>query len=463
MSKNEIQWKFPDGFWWGSATSGPQAEGDKDKCHDSIYDHWFKIERERFFNEIGPDKASGFYENWKADIAMMKKLGHNSFRPSIQWTRIFKNLDTFELNESGVQFYNNVINELISNGIEPFMNLFHFDMPIELQNRGGWENKEVVDMYARYAKTCFELFGDRVKYWFTFNEPIVPAEGGYLEDFMFPNIVDMKRAIQVGYNTQLASAKAISEFRKLKINGEIGVILNLSPTYPRSQNTFDLKAAFEADLLVNRSFLDPAVHGVYPKELCDFLAKHGLTPETTKEELEIIKNNTVDVLGVNYYQPRRVKAKVDMPNPNAPLTPETFFEWYAMPGRKMNPFRGWEIYPKGMYDIAIRIKNEYKNIKWFVSENGMGVEGEEKFIVDGQVKDEYRINFVKDHLKYLHKGMKEGSNCKGYHLWTFIDCWSWMNAYKNRYGWISLDLATGKRTIKKSGEWIAEVSKNNGF
>ncbi|MGL5427359.1 MAG: glycoside hydrolase family 1 protein [Cetobacterium sp.] len=461
--QKELNCLFPENFWWGSATSGPQSEGDKDKPNQSIYDYWYKIEKNRFFKEVGPDKASSFYEDYKADIKMMKELGHNTFRTSIQWTRLIKNFDTLEVDPVGAKYYHDLIDELISNGITPFLNLFHFDMPIELQNRGGWENKEVVELYSKYAEVCFKLYGEKVKHWFTFNEPIVPVEGGYLHDFMYPNIIDFKKAVQVGYNTQLASAKAIQIYKKMKLNGEIGIILNLSPTYPRSKNTFDLKAAEIADLLINKSFLDPSVKGVYPIELCKFLSSNNLTPEFTEEELLIIKENTVDILGVNYYQPRRVKAKADLHNPNSPLLPESFFEHYEMPGRKMNPYRGWEIYPKGIYDIAIRIKEEYKNIKWFVSENGMGVEGEEKFIIDGKVQDDYRIEFVKEHLTYLHKGINEGSNCKGYHLWTFIDCWSWINAYKNRYGWISLNLETNERSIKKSGEWIKKVSEKNGF
>jgi 6-phospho-beta-glucosidase len=130
----------------------------------------------------------------------------------------------------------------------------------------------------------------------------------------------------------------------------------------------------------------------------------------------------------------------------------------------MNPYRGWEIYPQCMYDIGINIRDNYNNIPWYISENGMGVEGEEKYInADGVIEDDYRIDFYKEHLEYLHKGITEGSNCFGYHTWTPIDCWSWSNAYKNRYGFIAVDLATQKKTIKKSGRWIKEVAENNGF
>ncbi len=144
--------------------------------------------------------------------------------------------------------------------------------------------------------------------------------------------------------------------------------------------------------------------------------------------------------------------------------PDWFFENYEMPGRKMNVYRGWEIYEKGIYDILINLRDNYGNIPCYISENGMGVENETRFIADdGQVKDHYRIDFIREHLKWVHRAISEGSQCQGYHLWTFIDNWSWMNAYKNRYGFISLDLDSQVRTVKQSGEWFAEVSVNNGF
>lgn len=461
----EIEYKFPKEFWWGAAASGLQTEGasDEDGKGKNIWDYWYEKEPNRFFNAVGPTKASGFYHNYKEDIKIMKELNFNSYRTSISWSRLIPG-GTGEINPKAVEFYNNVIDELINNGVEPFMNLFHFDMPLEMQNIGGWENKEVVEAYANYAKICFELFGDRVKKWITFNEPIVPASAGYLYGFHYPEIVNFKKAVQVSFNTMVAHAKTVEEFRKINIEkGEIGIVLNLSPVYARSNNLSDLKAKKIADLFSNRSFLDPAVKGEYPEELIEFLDNYNLLPDISKEEINILKNNTVDFLGVNYYQPRRVKVKENMPNPHAPIMPDFFFDDYIMPGRKMNPYRGWEIYEKGIYDIIIDLKENYNNIPSYISENGMGVEGEEKHIVDGYIQDDYRIDFIKSHLKWLQRAISEGCNVKGYHLWTFIDNWSWLNAYKNRYGFVSLDLETGKRTIKKSGYWFKQVIEDNGF
>lgn len=456
--------KFPDNFYFGSATSATQCEGayNRDGKGLNIWDLWSNTEPNRFFNGVLSYDTSTFYDNYKEDIKLLKEIGHNSFRTSISWSRLFPN-GYGEINKKAVEFYRNVFEELKKNDMEPFVNLYHFDMPASLQEIGGWENYNVTEYYKEYAKTCFELFGDIIKRWFTFNEPIVHVECGYLNCYHYPCKVDPKAAVQVAYHTALASAKAIREYHKLNQGGKIGIVLNLTPAYPRSDNPADVKAARIAELFANKSFLDPSVKGEYDSELIDMIKEHNIMPKYTDEDLNIIKENTVDFLGVNYYQPIRVCARRSMPNPEAPFTPDYYYDNFEMPGRKMNPYRGWEIYPKGIYDIAINIKNNYGNIEWMITENGMGVENEERFKVNGRIEDDYRIDFYKDHLTWLHKGIEEGSNCIGYHVWTGIDNWSWLNAYKNRYGLVELDLKTQKRTIKKSGEWFKELSKNKGF
>jgi 6-phospho-beta-glucosidase len=365
-----------------------------------------------------------------------------------------------------VAFYNSYIDELLSNDIEPLINLYHFDMPKSLQEQGGWMSRQTVDAYVRYAKICFELFGDRVKKWFTHNEPIVPVEGGYLYQFHYPNEVNLKKAVQVGFHENLASAQAIKIYHEMELDGEIGIILNLTPSYPRDDsNPEDVKAAAIADAFFNRSFLDPAVKGTFPEELVEIIKELDILPKMEVEDLLTIQENTVDLLGINYYQPRRIKAKetpiADINNP----MPDDYFDNYDMPNKKMNPYRGWEIYEKGIYDILTNTRENYGNIKCYISENGMGVEGEERFInKDGQIEDDYRIAFVKDHLRYVHQAIQEGANCIGYHMWTCMDNWSWTNAYKNRYGFIAVNLEQdGQRTIKKSGYWFNEVSEKNGF
>lgn len=457
--------QFPAGFFWGAATSGPQSEGAASKPHKNMFDYWYEKEPEAFFDRVGPEVTSDFYHTYREDLALLKETGMNSLRTSIQWTRLIKDLETGETDADGVRFYNEVIDEMIRNGITPMMNLHHFDLPVELYEKyGGWTSRHVVDLFVKFAKQCFMLFGDRVKYWITFNEPVVIVEGGYLSKFHYPKIVDGKQAVQVLYHLNLASAKAIAAYRETKQDGKIGIVLNLTPAYPRSESQGDKAAAEFCNNFYDNSFLYPAIRGEFPQELVSVLERDGVLWKGEPEDAAIIRKNTVDYLGVNYYQPKRVKERENPLSETDGWLPNRYFEDYEMPGRRMNPYRGWEIYPQAIYDIAIRVRDEFGNIPWYVSENGMGVEGEERFLDEnGQICDDYRIEFLKEHLSYLHKGMEEGSNCFGYHMWTGIDCWSWTNAYKNRYGFVSLDLKTGKKRMKKSGKWFKEVVRTGSI
>jgi 6-phospho-beta-glucosidase len=201
------------------------------------------------------------------------------------------------------------------------------------------------------------------------------------------------------------------------------------------------------------------VHGFYPNELKQFIEKEQIELDYEDKDLVLMKRYTVDFLGVNYYQPRRVQAG-DTASTQDVL--QKYFKPYKWPEAKMNPHRGWEIYEKGLYDIAIHIRDKYSNIPWYVAENGIGVEGEERFIDSlGEVQDDYRIDFMSNHLRWLQKGIDEGSNCFGYHVWTFIDNWSWLNEYKNRYGLVRLDLETMERHKKKSASWFYQLAKGN--
>ena len=427
-----MKYDFPKNFWWGAATSGPQSEGRFNKAHQNIFDYWYDKDPSAFFDGVGPNVASNFYNSHAEDIDLMKQVGLNSVRTSIQWSRLIKDFATGELDEDAVRFYNQVIDEFLAAGIRPVMN--------------------------------------QVKDWMTFNEPMVIPEGGYLYKFHYPLKVDGKAAIQIVYNLNLASAKAIKAYHEYCQaegieDGRIGIVINLTPAYPRSDSPEDKAAARFAELFKNNAFLDPAVKGYFPQELVDTLTEDGVIWQTEPGDAEIIKENTVDYLGVNYYHPFRAKARETAFDDSQGWLPEKHFEEYEWPEARINVHRGWEIYPRAIYDIAINVRDNYGNIPWFISENGMGVEGESKFRnEEGFIEDDYRIEFIQEHLQWLHKAIQENSNCFGYHLWTPIDCWSWMNAYKNRYGLIAVDdLATQKKIIKKSGYWFKALSDNNGF
>ncbi|AFW91867.1 Beta-glucosidase/6-phospho-beta- glucosidase/beta-galactosidase [Lactococcus cremoris subsp. cremoris UC509.9] len=461
-----IELKFPKDFWWGAATSGPQLEGRFNKKHANIFDYDFEKFPEHFWHGIGPDVASNFYNDFREDIRLMKKAGLNSVRTSIQWSRLIDDLEEGTVNPEAVEFYNAVIDEFLSNGIRPIINLHHFDLPVELLHKyGGWENKQVISFYVKYAEQCFRLFGDRVSDWFTHNEPMVVVEGGYLYQFHYPDLVDGKLAVQVAYNLQLASSLAIQKYREVNQNsdGKIGIILNLSPNYPASQDKEDIAAAHFADLWQNRLFMDASVKGKFPNELVEILTKDGVLWNSTLEELETIKNNKVDMFGVNFYHPNRAQRPHYSPDSlTVDWLPNKYFDDYKMVGARMNVDKGWEIYPQTLYNIAKNIQKNYGNIPWFVSECGIGVSNEDRYLNrDGLIEDDYRIQFVQEHLYWLHKAIDEGANCYGFHLWTPIDCFSWRNSYRNRYGLISVNIHTQKKCLKKSAYFFKNLAEKS--
>ena len=180
---------FPKDFWWGAATSGPQSEGRFHKGHRNVFDYWYDTEPSAFFDGVGPNTASNFYNDYVQDIALLKEIGLNTVRTSIQWTRLMKDFEEGSVDEDAMRFYNDVIDEFLRQGIQPVISLHHFDLPVELYEKyGGWESKKVVDLFVVFAKKCFELFGDRVTHWVTFNEPMVVVEGEYLYEFHYPNL-----------------------------------------------------------------------------------------------------------------------------------------------------------------------------------------------------------------------------------------------------------------------------------
>lgn len=465
MGNNVMKYNFPENFLWGAAASGPQTEGRTNKANDSVWETWFEKEPDRFFGHYSNFVANDTYNRYKEDVQLMTDINMNSFRTSIQWSRLIKNFETMEVDPDAVEFYTNYFKLMKESGLTVIMGLYHFDMPTYLLDTyGGFESKKVVDMYAEYADICFKLFNGLVDKWSTFNEPIVPVEGCYFDCFHYPNKIDSKMGIQVAYNTMLASAKAIANFKAGDYKGEIGIVLNLTPSYPRSEHPADLKAARIANLFFNDSFMDPAVYGTFPAELTEILKADGLLPETTVDEKVIISENTVDFVGVNYYVPRRVKAPMNAFHPDSPWHYSRYFDNYQMPGSRNNPHRdNNEIYPKAIYDIAMTVKEKYNNIPWYIAEIGISLTNEDKLMVDGVVQDDYRTELFVEHMIQLHKAIEEDSNCFGVHQWTFIDNWSWLNSHKRRYGFYYLDLETRDRHIKKHALWFKEMVANNGF
>lgn len=453
---------IPHDFILGAAASAWQTEGwsGKREGQDSWIDLWYKNDRHVWHNGYGPAVATDFINRFREDVALMKQAGLTHYRTSINWSRFLIDYENAVVDETYAAWYDELFAEMHRQGIEPMICLEHYELPgTLLETYGGWGSKHVVELFTRYAEQVFARYHKVVKRWFTFNEPIVVQTRVYLDALRWPYEQNTGTWMQWNHHKVLATAKVVKLFREKGYSGSVGCILNPEVTYPRSRAAHDVRAAEIYDLFYNRVFLDPLVHGRYPQALFSLLAQHDVQWEYNEQELALIADNTVDELGINLYYPHRVKAPSRAWHPETPFHPAYYYEPFELPGRRMNKSRGWEIYPRIIYDMAMRIKNDYRNIPWFVAESGMGVENESQFRNrDGVIEDDYRITFISEHLYYTLLAREEGANCHGYMLWAFTDNVSPMNAFKNRYGLIEIDLDNQRaRRPKKSASWFRQL------
>ena len=391
---------LPQDFFFGAAMSGPQTEGRPRALgrQESVWDEWSLSRPQDFHNRVTSVCGNDFMARYKEDLALLRGLGLTSYRTSIQWARL---LDADgRLNPEGAAWYHELLAASREAGIECMVNLYHFDMPTALFRRGGWESREVVEAYAAYARIAFAEFGQEVEHWFTFNEPIVEPSARYQSGYWWPHIHSFGRARTTQYHISLAHALAVNSFRELQATGvvrsdaRIGLINAFNPPYTREYPTqADLLAVQAVDGIHNRWWLDLCTSGTLPADILDGLEARGVHLPIRPGDKEILACGPVDWLGFNYYQPTRVMApERDVDEFGNPL----FAQDYHWPGAVMNKSRGWEIFPKGIYDFAMKMTNEYPELEWFVSENGIGVEEDRaQRDADGRIVDTaYRVPFV---------------------------------------------------------------------
>ncbi len=459
------EYKFPEGFLWGSGTAAEQIEpkGHEDASggrKPTVWSKWYSKEPNRFYQFNF--SQNNFHEKYKEDIGIAKSLGFNSLRVSISWSRFMNEDGT--MNTEGAEFYRSVFTEMREQGIKPFVCLFHFDTPLFIFENGGWLSKDTINAFELYAKTAFKEFDELVEYWFTYNEPNIVVGGSYGGGDMYPNELDMNKYILAQWNMLVAHKKAVRALKELGSTTPIGFVHSMTPAIPRSNNEADIKAARFSDYFETHSWFGPAIKGEFPQELKDDLIEKGFWPtdQITPEEEELMKNYNVDVVGMNYYTPKRIKAVPYEPNWKSVVTPHThWFNHHSINNARMNKSRGWEIFPESIYTIFQMVKNEYGNIPCFIGENGMGIEEQNAIRENGMIQDDYRIEFHKEHIYWVHRAIEDGVNVIGYHMWTYIDNWSWANAYKNRYGFYELDLETNERKPKKSASFMTDLATTN--
>lgn len=464
--------KFPKDFLFGAASASYQVEGAYNEDGKGItnWDVFSKIPGKTFEGTNG-DIAVDHYHRYKEDIRLMAEIGLESYRFSISWARIIPDGDG-EVNPKGIEFYNNLIDECLKYGIVPFVTLYHWDLPQTLEEDGSWTNKRTVDAFIKYAKVCYEAFGDRVKHWITFNETVVFSTLGYLAGAHPPGIKnDVKNYFQVTHNVFTAHARAVKEYKKLRQFGEIGITHVFSPAFSVDDNEENIQATYHANQYGTAWYYDPILKGKYPEYVVKQLEEKGWTPDWTEEELQIISETAElnDFIGLNYYQPQRVVKnnitetveKTRENSTGAPGNP-SFDGVYktVMMDDKVYTKWGWEISPEAFLDGLRMLKEDYGDVKMYITENGLG---DEDTIIDDEIVDVPRIKYIEAHLKAVKSAIAENINLKGYYAWSAIDLLSWLNGYKKQYGFIYVDHKNNlDRKIKLSGNWYKKIIEERG-
>ncbi len=464
--------KFPHDFLFGAASAAYQVEGawNQDGKGETNWDVFSKIPGKTFEGTNG-DVAVDHYNRYKEDIKLMAEMGLESYRFSISWARIIPDGDG-EINQKGLDFYNNLIDECLKYGIVPFVTLYHWDLPQTLEEDGGWVNKRTSNAFIKYAEVCFKAFGDRVKHWITFNETIVFCKLGYIAGAHPPGLVnDQKKYFQATHNVFIAHAKSVEIYKSLKQYGEIGITHVFSPAFSVDNKEENILATNHANYYETFWYYDPILKGEYPKYVTDTLAERGLTPDWTQEELDLLKaqadNN--DFIGLNYYQPQRViknhdNTVVEATRENSTGAPgnPSFDGVYktVMMEDKVYTKWGWEISAEGFIDGLRLLKERYGDVKMYITENGLG---DEDPIIEDAIVDIPRIKYIEEHLKAVKTAIAEGINLKGYYAWSVIDLLSWLNGYKKQYGFIYVDHKNNlERKKKLSFHWYKQIIETRG-
>ena len=462
---------FPENFLWGASSSAFQIEGawDKDNKGMTVADYnSFKKSHIQADTKV----ASDFYNNYEKDIELMKELGMKTYRFSISWARIIPDGEG-EINQKGIEFYNKVIDKLIECGIEPFVTLYHFDLPFALVEKyNGWESRETVYAFERFAKICFENFGDRVKYWQPHNEHnlIVRVEERInIYDETDPWKIDKMRA-QMDYNLCLAHALAVNACHEMIPGSQIGAAVSSSVTYPLTSKPEDVLAARMNDNFKVYSTLDMHYYGEYPGYYMEYLKKRNVMPHMPEEDKEIFKKAKMDFIAINYYRTNCAEAlPVDDEHPFGLREGTVDYSIYGLFKMSMNPNLKASEYGAAIDPSGLRVAlNEYwqrYHLPIIITENGIGAHD---VLENGEVHDDYRIDYLRDHINACALAIEDGVDMLGYCPWSFMDLLSSAQGFRKRYGLVYVnrtddDILDLQRIKKDSFYWYKEVIKNNGI
>lgn len=468
---------FPKDFLWGSASAAYQVEGawNLDGKGKSVWDEFVRIPNKTFKGSNG-DVAVDHYHRFKEDIALMAEQVLKTYRFSIAWTRILPE-GRGEINQKGVDFYSDLIDELLKYGIEPIVTLYHWDLPQALEDAyGGWESRQVIQDFTNYAKILFDAYSDRVNYWVSLNEQNVFMMHGFLMASHPPAVTDPKRMYAANHIANLANASVIKAFRDGKYPGKIGPSFAMSPAYAVDCQPENVIATENMLDLFSNFWMDVYVYGRYPKVALKNLAKNGLAPVFEAGDEDLLKAGKPDFMGVNYYQSMTIASN---PLDGVTMTGEANYSGKkgttkeaGQPGMYKivsNPYLektnwDWTIDPAGLRISLRRISSRY-DLPILITENGLG--DFDTLEADGQVHDQPRIDYLKTHCLAIQEAITDGVEVLGYCTWSFTDLLSWLNGYQKRYGFVYVDRdETNEKELKRykkdSFNWYRDVIRTNG-
>ena len=440
---------FPNDFLWGAATSAYQIEGSPlaDGAGPSIWHRWSHTPG-RTRSGAGADVACDFYRRWESDVELMAQLGLQGFRLSLSWSRLLPE-GTGRVNPRGLDFYARVIDRLLERGIAPNVTLYHWDLPVALDDRGGWLNPDVAEWFAEYASVAFEAFGDRVPMWATLNEPWVVCHDGYVSGCNAPGHVNLYEAPRVAVNLMRAHGAGVDAFRASGAKGRIGLVVNLAPIDPASDAPEDVEAAARCDTYFNRQYLDPALKGRWPERLP---AIYGdAWPAHADRDLKRIAQ-PIDWVGINYYT-RRVVAHDPAGWPDGIRS--------VLPKGALATETGWEVHAPSFTRIVNWVTERYGRLPLYVTENGAAF-ADPPAATNGRVDDPLRVEYLRTHLDALKDAIAAGADVRGYYVWSLLDNLEWSSGFTKRFGIVHVNFETLERTVKASGEWYRDAIRGAG-
>ncbi len=450
MNQPKQPYTFPDSFTWGVATSSFQIEGAtfEDGRGASIWDT-FCAKQGTIADASNGEIACDHYHRWSEDLDLIKSLEVNAYRFSIAWPRILPK-GFGQVESKGLDFYERLVDGLLERNIDPWVTLYHWDLPQALQDQGGWVSRDVVEHFVDYTRIVCERLGDRVAGWITHNEPWCASVLGYLNGEHAPGIKDNYAHLASSHHLLLSHGKAVPVIREIVGDRPVGITLNLVPSVPASSSEADAEANARFDGFFNRWYLDPLAGRGYPQDMIErYKAENYIDDWSFIQDQDLKEiSQPIDFLGINYYSRGIIRSDRVDESENLPV------EVIA----NSNPTdMGWEVYPQGIYDLLTRVHQDYDFKSIYITENGAAyATGPDEH---GVVHDQLRESYLHDHLIACHHARQAGVPLDGYFAWSLMDNFEWAFGYEKRFGIVYVDYETQQRIPKQSALWYRNVAK----